>query len=338
MKKIVYVREIPIGDGKITVQSMTNTDTRDVNATVRQIESLAAAGADLVRVSIPDRESAFAIAEIVKNSPVPLIGDVHFSAEPALIAIDNGISKIRVNPSNLSEEGLKKVVNKCIEKNVPMRVGVNRGSGKNNLSVEELVDLTVETSKKIEKMGWDKLVLAVKTSSVPETVKAYRLLAKKTDYPLHVGLTEAGTASFGTIKSDIAIGSLLLDGIGDTIRVSLSGDPVQEVYEAKRILRAVGIDKRFVEVIACPTCARTEIDVEGLAKKIEKITANLKKPLKIAVMGCVVNGIGEGKDADFGVAGGKNTSILFKNGEIYKTVRNEEIEKELLALCEEYHG
>ena len=338
MKKTFLIGNKPIGDGSVTVQSMTNTDTKDVEKTLLQIDKLYEAGADLVRVSIPDIESARAVKELVARSPVPLIGDIHFSADPAVIAIENGIKKIRINPSNLSDEGLKRVVEKCIEYDVPIRVGVNKGSVKRKVTPKELVDLTLKAAKKIEDLGWDKLVLAVKTSSVKETVESYRLLAQRTEYPLHVGLTEAGTADFGSVKSSVAIGALLLDGIGDTIRVSLSGDPVREVYAAKAILRAVGIDKNFVEVISCPGCARTEIAVEELAKIVENITKDYKKPLKIAVMGCVVNGIGEGKDADFGVAGGKDRSVLFKKGEVYKTVDNFDIERELKTLCEEYHG
>ena len=336
MKKTVYLRGKPIGDGNVTIQSMTNTLTFDKDATLAQVIKLADAGADFVRVSIPDIRSAENIKFLCENSPVPLIGDIHYHVDPAIMAIESGIAKIRINPGNLSEDGLKKIVKKCIEYDVPIRVGVNKGSQKERLTPEKLVDLTLDTAKLIEDLGWEKLVLAVKSSDVIETVKAYRILADKTDYPLHIGLTEAGTEKMGLIKSSIAIGSLLLDGIGDTIRVSLSGDPLKEIYAAKSILRSVGIDKDFVEIISCPTCARTEINVEELANKIAEITKNHKKPLKIAVMGCVVNGIGEGKDADFGIAGGKDKSVIFKGGEIYKTVNNSDIERELIALCEEY--
>lgn len=334
MKKIVYVGNKPIGDGTVTIQSMTNTSTKDVKSTKEQINALKNAGADFVRISIPDVESAHAVKNL--TGVVPLIGDIHYLYEPALIAIENGISKIRINPSNLSESGLKAVVKKCIEYDIPIRVGVNNGSVRKNSSAKELVDLALDSAKKIEDLGWDKLVLAVKTSDPLKTVEAYRLLNKVTDYPLHIGLTEAGTAGFGLIKSSVVIGALLMDGIGDTVRVSLTGDPVKEIYAAKQLLRAVGRDKNFTEIIACPTCARTEIDVEKLALKMERITENFKKPLKIAVMGCVVNGIGEGKSADFGVSGGKTQSVLFKKGEYYKTVKNEDIEKELILLAEEF--
>lgn len=334
MKKTVYLRDKAIGDGKITIQSMTNTSTADVEATAAQIERLAAAGADFVRVSLPDRESADAI-KILSALSVPLIGDIHFHAEPALTAIENGISKIRVNPSNLSADGLKLIVKKCAEYGVPIRVGVNKGSLKNRASVEELVSLTLDAAKRVEDLGWDKLVLAVKASDAAQTVACYRNLAKKTDYPLHIGLTEAGTPRFGIIKSAVAIGALLLDGIGDTMRVSLTGDPVREVIAARNILRAAGLRKNYAEVIACPTCARTEIEVEKLAERIEELTSSCEKPLKIAVMGCVVNGVGEGRDADFGVAGGKGRSVIFRGGKPWKTVDNDRIEAELTKLCEE---
>ncbi|MBR1748135.1 MAG: flavodoxin-dependent (E)-4-hydroxy-3-methylbut-2-enyl-diphosphate synthase [Clostridia bacterium] len=338
MKKIIYLQDKAIGDGHVTIQSMTNTRTSDVDATLSQIKALADAGADFVRISVPDRESASAVKYLTEKSPVPLIGDIHFSAEPAITAVKSGIAKIRVNPSNIPPDGLKKIVEVCKEYRVPIRVGVNKGSVKRKIEPKELVDLTLDAARQIEELWWDRLVLAVKTSSVKETVDSYRLLSGLTDYPLHVGLTESGTFESGSIKSAVAIGSLLLDGIGDTIRVSLAGDPIREVYAAKKILRAVGLDRDFVEVVACPSCARTEIPVEELAMKVENITKNYKKRLKIAVMGCVVNGVGEGKDADFGVAGGRDRSVLFKQGEIYKTVDNSEIERELIRFCEEYNG
>lgn len=336
MKKTVYLRDKPIGDGKVTIQSMTNTPTSDGVRTLAQIKALSSAGADFVRISIPDDDAAEQVAYLCAYSPVPLIGDIHFDARPALKAIQNGIAKIRINPSNLSRSDLEKIVKTCIEYDVPIRVGVNKGSVKRKISPAELVDLTLESARIIEDLGWDKLVLAVKTSDPVETVAAYRLLASKTDHPLHVGLTESGTWQTGLVKSSVVIGSLLLDNIGDTIRVSLAGDPVKEVYAAKNILRSVGLDNNYVRVIACPTCARTEIDVENLASMVEEMTKDYFIPLKIAVMGCVVNGIGEGKDADFGVAGGKDRSIIFRNGEIYKTVPNDGLKEEILSLCREY--
>ena len=337
MKKVIYVKDKAIGDGKITIQSMTNTKTTDVSATMKQIIALENAGADFVRISIPDVESAKAV-QALSRCNVPLIGDIHFKHEPALIAIENGISKIRINPSNLSDEGLKAIVKKCAEYNVPIRVGVNKGSVRKDVSPQELAYLALDSAKKVEDAGWDKLILAVKTSDVSETVTAYEKLAEITEYPLHVGLTEAGTKRTGYVKSAIAIGSLLLKGIGDTIRVSLTGNPVDEIVAARQILRAVGGDKNFVEIISCPTCARTEIDVEKLAESLYDATKEIKKPLKIAVMGCVVNGVGEGKLADFGVAGGKNKSIIFQKGKILKSVDNNDIEAEIRRLTEEFNN
>ncbi len=335
MKKIINVGNVVLGAGKPVIQSMTNTLTTDVESTVCQIEKLVKAGAELVRVSVPDERSAVAVKEIALRSGVPIIADIHYSAKPALIAIENGAKKIRINPGNMSKSDVSEVVRKCIEYDVPIRVGVNKGSLVGDKSPSALANKAIEYAKIIEDEGFDKIVLAVKSSDVRETVEAYRILDKLCDYPLHVGLTESGTERSGTLKSAVAIGALLLDGIGDTIRVSLATDPVKEVYAAKKILRAVGIDKNYVEVIACPTCARTKIDVSGLAERIETITANFSIALKIAVMGCTVNGIGESKGADFGVAGGAGKSVLFKDGVILKTVDNEEIENEIIELIKE---
>lgn len=335
MKKIINIGKVKLGAGNIVIQSMTNTITKDIESTVAQVKELANAGAELVRVSVPDKESAFALKEIVNLTPVPIIADIHYSSEPAIIAIENGVSKIRINPYNMNKKELSAVVKKSAEFSVPIRVGVNKGSAKDLKTPRELAVSALDCAHLIEDMGWDKIVLAVKSSDVRETVEAYRTLNEITDYPLHIGLTEAGTEKYGLVKSAIAIGSLLLEGIGDTIRVSLTANPVKEVYAAKQILQAVGLDKNFVEVVACPTCARTQIDVVGLAEKIEKITENYTIPIKIAVMGCTVNGIGESKGADFGVAGGKYRSVIFKNGEKLKTVNNSEIENALIELIAE---
>ena len=335
MKTLVNVGGVIIGGDKIVIQSMTNTSTADVDATVKQINALADVGADLVRVSVPDVESAYAIKNIVNKSKVPVIGDIHFSAKPAIIAIENGIKKIRVNPYNMSNSDIREVVKKCIEYDIPIRVGVNKGSSKNATTPKKLAESAVDCAKRIEDFGFNKLVLAVKSSNVRETIEAYRELSKITNYPLHIGLTEAGTKESGSIKSAIAIGSLLLDGIGDTIRVSLATDPVEEIYMAKKILRAVGIDKDYAEVIACPTCARTNINVEELATRVEKLTMGIDKKLKVAVMGCVVNGIGESKDADIGVAGGKDKSVIFVKGEPVTTVSNDQVEEVLMRMIKE---
>lgn len=331
MKKIVYVKDVAIGSGKIKIQSMTNMPTFDADATIGQILRLKNAGADMVRIAIPDIQSAKAVKKIV-SCGVPIIGDIHFNHKAALIAIENGIHKIRINPGNMSTASIREVVLAAKEHNIPIRVGVNKGSVKENIAPEGLAHLALDSAKLIEDIGYDKLVLAVKTSDVLATVQAYRVLASLCSYPLHIGLTEAGTAKFGMIKSAIAVGSLLLDGIGDTVRVSLADDPVKEIYAAKQILRACGIDKNFVDVIACPTCARTNINVGEIAQKLEELTKNIEKPLKVAVMGCVVNGIGESKDASFGIAGGKEKSALFIKGKMIEEISNDQIFDKLMQL------
>lgn len=336
MKKIIYVRDLPIGNGDITIQSMTNTCTFDIESTTKQILQLKNAGADLVRISVPDEESAKAVKQFT-NLGIPIIGDCHFGHKPALMAIENGIDKIRINPTNMTKNGIREVVLLAKERNVPIRIGVNKGAVKKvNPTAEDLANIALDTAKMIEDIGYDKLILAVKTSDVNQTISAYRELDKICDYPLHVGLTEAGTKNMGIIKSSIAIGSLLNDKIGDTIRVSLAGNPVYEIYTAKKILQSLGIDKNFINVIACPTCARTNILVNDIATELEKRTENMNFPLKVAVMGCEVNGIGESKGADFGVAGGKEISTIFVNGEIKKRITNDKILDELMNLVEEY--
>lgn len=337
MTRAVKVGNLIIGGGApVSIQSMTNTDTRDVEKTLRQICELAKAGADLVRISVPDLESAKAIEIYVKESSVPLCADIHYDEKLALIAMENGIHKLRVNPSNLSKKGIAMVASSAKEKGIPIRVGVNQGSVRRECTPEELAELALQSAQAFERVGHDKLVLAVKSSNVPLTVASYRVLSKKTDYPLHIGLTEAGTANCGLIKSAVAIGALLLDGIGDTVRVSLAGNPVREVEAAKRILSGVGL-RKCPEVIACPTCARTQIPVEEIAEKLEaKLHGAI--PVKVAVMGCAVNGIGEAKGADFGVCGGKEQSVVFQNGEILMTVPNDKIMETLLKMMENYHG
>jgi (E)-4-hydroxy-3-methylbut-2-enyl-diphosphate synthase len=337
MKKRVYVKDIPIGGGaRVSVQTLCNTKTSDYDATIRSILRLSEAGADIVRLSVPDEDSVESLKKIVLESPVPIVADVHYDYRLALKSLEAGVHKLRINPGNIKKEGISLVAKMAKEMNVPIRIGVNQGSQSVKYSPKELAGLCLDTAHLMEDAGTDQLVLAVKSSNVLDTVEAYRELNKLTDYPLHIGLTEAGTSNMGIIKSSIAIGSLLLDGIGDTIRVSLTDDPIREVEEGIKILRAVGLDKNYAEIVACPTCARTCIDVEKLANMVENATKNVKKQLKIAVMGCSVNGIGEAKDADFGVCGGKNQSIIFKNKEIVKTVNNDDILNELLKLTEEY--
>ena len=337
MTKRVYVKNVPIGGGAdVSVQTMCNTKTSDYDATIRSILRLADAGADIVRLSIPDKESINSLKRIVLESPIPIVADIHYDYKLALDSIEAGVHKLRINPGNLKKEGISLVAKLAKERGVPIRIGVNQGSQNVKYSPSELAKLCVDTAHLMEDNGTDQLVLAVKSSNVNDTVCAYRELSKLTDYPLHVGLTEAGTANMGITKSNVAIGSLLLDGIGDTIRVSLTDDPLKEVQEGIKILRAVGLRKDYAEVISCPTCARTCINVQVLANKVENLVKTVKKPLKIAVMGCSVNGIGESKDADFGVCGGKTQSIIFKNKEIIKTVDNQDVLKELIKLTEEY--
>lgn len=332
----VYVRNVPIGgDFPVTVQSMTNTMTVDTVSTIAQVNGLHAAGAAMVRVSVPDFDSVKTIKELAKGN-VPIIADIHFDYKLALAAINSGVDKIRINPSNLSKQGISEVVKACRDRNIPIRVGVNKGSVKNNdFSAANMAALAIESASLIEEEGYNNIVLAVKSSDIRTTVEAYRILDKLCDYPLHIGLTEAGTKQSGIIKSSVAIGSLLLDGIGNTVRVSLAADPIEEVYAAKTILRAAGLDKNFVEIIACPTCARTCIAVEELATRLEERVKNVTVPMKIAVMGCIVNGIGESKGARLGVAGGKSVSSVFLDGKVIKTVKNELIIDEIMRITEE---
>lgn len=338
MTKKIRVKDMYIGgDAPVSVQSMTNTPTRDFEATLKQVEALAEAGADLVRVSVPDFESADTLGKLVKSVSVPIIADIHYDYKLALAAIEAGAHKIRVNPSNLGKKGVKEVARLASERGVPVRVGVNAGSVGGVRSARALAGLALDGAKVFEDEGMTDIVLAVKCSDVRRTVEAYRALRAMTDYPLHIGLTEAGTAESGTVKSAVAIGSLLLDGIGDTVRVSLAGDPVKEVGAAIAILRSVGL-REGAEIVACPTCARTEIPVEELALKTEKALRDIDFNLKVAVMGCAVNGIGEGRDADLGVCGGRDKSLLFMRGEPYKTVDNSDIEAELRKMIEVYRG
>jgi len=340
-KMTAKIGGIVIGGGNlIRVQSMTNTDTRNVKKTVAQIKKLEKAGCELVRVSVPDMESAVALKKIKSKINIPLIADIHFDHRLAIEAIKNGADKIRINPGNIgSEEKVKEIIKYAKNAKVPIRIGVNSGSLKKqvnyNLKIKSknetanyMVASLMEYIEFFEKNDFYDLVLSLKSSEVEECVEAYRLADKLTDYPLHIGITEAGTEKSGVIKSSIGLGILLYDGIGDTIRVSLSADPVEEIYTAYRILDVTGRRKYGVEIISCPTCARTEIDVIKLAAKIEKLTLGISKPLKIAIMGCVVNGPGEAKNADLGISGSKNFGVIFKNGQIIKKVPKQKVIKE----------
>ncbi len=344
MSRVVKVGNLLIGGGNpIVIQSMTNTTTSDVEATVNQIKKLEAAGCQMVRMTINNEEAAKAIGEIKKRVDVPLCADIHFDYKLALLAIENGIDKLRINPGNIgSDENIKAVVEKAKEKNIPIRIGVNSGSIEKHIlekygkpTADGMVESAMYHINLLEKNGFNDIVVSLKASNIKMMVEAYRKISKLIDYPLHLGVTEAGTAFQGTVKSAIGIGALLVDGIGDTIRVSLTEDPVEEIKVAKEILKVLGLIEAGVEIVSCPTCGRTEIDLIGLAKKVEKEFENENRKIKIAVMGCVVNGPGEAREADYGVAGGKGVGVLFKKGQIVKKVDESEILIELKKLIME---
>lgn len=327
------------GDSPIAIQSMCNTDTRDAKVTITQIKQLEKAGCEIIRVAVPDMEAAKQIGEIKQNINIPLVVDIHFDYKLALECADQGVDKLRINPGNIgSAEKVKAVVDKAKEKGLPIRIGVNSGSLEKDILEKNDGRATaagvVESAKRhikiLEDLDFTDIAVSLKASDVPRTIEAYTALSKEVDYPLHVGVTEAGTEWTGTIKSAVGIGSLLAAGIGDTIRVSLAADPIEEVRVGWEILKSLGLRQRGAEVTACPTCGRTEIDLIGLAQEIEQQTADIDKPLKIAVMGCVVNGPGEAREADIGVAGGKGQGVIFKKGEIFKTVKEDEIVPELM--------
>ncbi|MBE5752014.1 MAG: flavodoxin-dependent (E)-4-hydroxy-3-methylbut-2-enyl-diphosphate synthase [Clostridiales bacterium] len=347
MTKKVLVGGVEVGGGtSVKIQSMTTTKTADVEKTTAQIHALENAGCEIVRVAIADENDACAVKDVVSKIHVPLVADIHFSPKLAVTAIENGANKVRINPGNIGGEKEIKFVADCVKAhNIPVRVGSNTGSiekeflqkyGKNEYS---LVESALYNVSVLEKFGVRDIVISVKASDVALTKRAYTLLAQKTDYPLHLGVTEAGTTEAGIVKSAVGIGSLLLNGIGDTIRVSLTDDPVKEVDAAKLILRACGLDTAFVEVVSCPTCGRCAWESMRLAEKVTAFVKPYKKRLKIAVMGCVVNGPGEAKDADLGIAGGNGSCLLFKKGEPYKKVdasqAEEEFFKEIRVLLDE---
>ncbi len=323
------VREVSVGTLKmggqnpVWVQSMTNTDTRDVDATLAQIRALAAAGCDLVRVSVYDEACAKAVRQLVDGSPVPLVADIHFDHHLAIMAAENGIAKLRINPGNIGGEAHVRMLADCAKRHhIPIRIGVNSGSIEKDIlakygepTAEGMVESALQHARMLEKAGFEDIVLSMKASSVKLTIETYQLAAQRCDYPLHVGVTEAGLPGQGTIKSAIGIGALLAQGIGDTIRVSLTGDPVPEAKAAWDILRALELRTHGVQLVSCPTCGRTCINVAGIAERVEKELADVKVPLKVAVMGCVVNGPGEAREADVGIAGGKSGGALFIKGQ-----------------------
>ncbi len=339
MTKQVSVGGVTVGGGApVRVQSMTTTPTSDTEATLVQFARLYAAGCEIVRVAVRDEADARAIRALKDRSPMPVVADIHFSDRLAVLAVENGADKIRINPGNIGGEDAVRRVADCVRAHgIPVRVGANTGSierehlQKYGRSARALVESALADVARLEKYGVEDIVISVKASSVPLTVEAYRALAARTDYPLHLGVTEAGTRESGIVKSSVGIGALLLDGIGDTIRVSLTDDPVEEIVAAKRILRACGLEKDYVEVISCPTCGRCEWNSMELAQRVERAVFGVRKPLKVAVMGCVVNGPGEAKDCDIGIAGGKGKCVIFRRGEAVQTVDAAEAEEVFLA-------
>ena len=334
MTKVVKIGDRVIGGGNpILIQSMTNTKTEDVAATVAQIQALTAAGCDIIRCAVPTMEAAEALTEIKKQVSIPVVAEIHFDYRLALAAIEHGADKIRINPGNIgSTERVRAVVDAAKERGIPIRVGVNSGSLEKDLvekyhgvTAEGIVESALDKVHLIEDMGYDNLVISIKSSDVMMCVKAHELIATQTDHPLHVGITESGTIISGNIKSSIGLGLILHQGIGDTIRVSLTGDPLEEIKSAKLILRTLGLRKGGVEVVSCPTCGRTRIDLIGLANQVENMVAGIPLDIKVAVMGCVVNGPGEAKEADIGIAGGIGEGLLIKNGEVYKKVPEGEL-------------
>ena len=332
--KVVQIGNCKIGGGNpIAIQSMTNTKTEDVEATVAQILALEAAGCDIIRCAVPTMEAAEALTEIKKRIHIPLVADIHFDYRLAIAAIEHGADKIRINPGNIGDVSrVREVVEKAKEYNVPIRVGVNSGSLEKHLvekyggvTAEGIVESALDKVRMIEEMGYDNLVVSIKSSDVMMCVKAHELIAEQCPYPLHVGITESGTILSGNIKSSVGLGIILYEGIGDTIRVSLTGDPLEEIKSAKLILKTLGLRKGGIEVVSCPTCGRTKIDLIGLANQVENMVADIPLDIKVAVMGCVVNGPGEAKEADIGIAGGIGEGLIIKHGEVFKKVPESEL-------------
>ncbi len=341
-KKIMVGNVAVGGDSNITVQSMTNTDTKDIKSTVAQIKRLEDAGCHIVRSAITDLEDAKAIMEIKKNIKIPFVADIQFDYKLAIAAVENGADCLRINPGNIgSENKVKEVVNACKERNIPIRIGVNSGSIKkeflekyNGVNENSLVYSTLEQVRILEDMNYDNIKLSLKASSVPLTIKTYDKISQLVDYPLHLGVTESGPTWRGTIKSSVGIGTLLSMGIGDTIRISLTGDPVEEVRVGREILKSLNLLEEGIEIISCPTCGRTKIDLIKLVEEVEKRLEGINKPIKVAIMGCPVNGPGEAKEADIGIAGGKGEGLIFKKGKVIKKVKEEFLIEELIKEIE----
>ncbi len=338
MKRQVSVGSVKIGgDSPISIQSMTNTDTRDIKSTVAQISRLASVGCEIVRAAVPDMEAATAISAIKKQISLPLVADIHFDYRLALEAIKGGVDKVRINPGNIgAKENVKAVVDACKERNIPIRIGVNGGSLEKELlakygrpSADALVESALGHVRILEDLDFSDIVVSIKVSDVPTMIEAYRKFDKISDIPLHIGVTEAGTLKSGIIKSSVGLGALLAENIGNTMRVSLTADPVEEIYAARDILKVMGIRKSGAELVSCPTCGRTRIDLIPLAEKVERMIADIEKPIKVAVMGCAVNGPGEAREADIGIAGGVGEGLIFKKGEVLRKVPEDRLLDEL---------
>ena len=344
----VCAGKVAIGGGApVSVQTMTNTDTRNVEATLDQIRRMAAAGADIVRISVYDAACAEAVRALVDASPVPLVADIHFDHTLAIRAIENGISKVRINPGNIGGEQNVRALADCLKQHrIPVRIGVNSGSIEKEIlakyggvTPQGMVESGLNHARMLERAGYDDIVLSFKATNVRTMIEACRLAHQQTDYPQHIGVTESGTADVGVVKSAVGIGTLLMEGIGDTIRVSISGDPVQEVPAGINILRACGLREDFVEIISCPTCGRTCIDVEGIANAVRRNTLDIRKHIRVAVMGCIVNGPGEAKEADLGIAGGRDGGALIIKGQAPRAVRGDLAEiltREVRRYAEEH--
>ena len=343
MTKQIHVGSVAVGGGApVSIQSMLNTRTTDVEGSLRQLRALAAAGCQIARLAVPDMDAAKGFAEIASASPLPLVADIHFDYRLAIAAAEGGAAKIRINPGNLGgEERVRAVVDACREKKIPIRIGVNGGSLDKRLlekyghpTPEALVESAFSHIELLEKFGFYDICVSMKSSSVPLMMKAYTLFGAQSDYPLHLGVTETGTEYMGTIKSAMGIGGLLCMGIGDTVRVSLTADPVREVYAAKAILKAAGLRRDGVNIVACPTCGRTRIDLIGLAGRVEEALKDCEKPITVAVMGCIVNGPGEAREADVGIAGGEDCGVLFVKGEMKERLPYDELLPALLRYVE----
>lgn len=330
------------GDAPVSIQSMTNTDTRDVNATLNQINELYKAGCEIIRCAVPDMEAAKALEEICKKSPIPVVADIHFDYKLALEAIKNGVSALRINPGNIGKVDKVRIVAEAAKaKNIPIRIGVNSGSLEKDIlerdgkpTAKGLVESALRHVKILEELDFYDIVISIKSSDVVMMIEAYRLMSEKCNYPLHLGVTESGTPFRGTIKSSIGLGTLLAEGIGDTIRVSLTSDPIEEIKVAKEILKSLGLRENGLQFISCPTCGRTQINLIKIAQEVEKKLESVNKNIKVAVMGCAVNGPGEAREADIGIAGGKGEGLIFKKGIIVKKVKEEDLIEELMKEIE----